>query len=102
MKHVVDSLGDPEEVGVAFDDHPSHVHACAAAVGDERREQLRDSPATCGRVDVPDDAPREVAARTGGGDPDGNALSYEWFCYPEAGTFVVASGTSFGRREKEL
>jgi hypothetical protein len=27
-------------------------------------------------------------------DPDGDALSYNWFCYNEAGTFPVASATS--------
>jgi len=27
-------------------------------------------------------------------DPDGDALSYEWFYYPEAGTFTVANGRS--------
>lgn len=30
----------------------------------------------------------------GSSDPDGDALSYEWFCYPEAGTLVLQSGTS--------
>lgn len=30
----------------------------------------------------------------GSSDPDADALSYEWFCYPEAGTFVLASGHS--------
>jgi hypothetical protein len=28
----------------------------------------------------------------GSSDPDGNALSYEWFYYPEAGTFSVQTG----------
>jgi hypothetical protein len=28
------------------------------------------------------------------GDPDGDALSYKWFCYNEAGTFTVSSATS--------
>jgi hypothetical protein len=27
-------------------------------------------------------------------DPDGDALSYKWFCYAEAGTFPVSSATS--------
>ncbi|MCB1209418.1 MAG: DUF1593 domain-containing protein [Verrucomicrobiales bacterium] len=27
-------------------------------------------------------------------DPDGDALSYEWFYYPEAGSFTMSSGTS--------
>lgn len=27
-------------------------------------------------------------------DPDGDAISYNWFCYNEAGTFAVSSGTS--------
>ncbi|PTY07916.1 hypothetical protein DB347_06730 [Opitutaceae bacterium EW11] len=30
----------------------------------------------------------------GSSDPDGNALSYRWFYYGEAGTFAVASGTT--------
>lgn len=43
----------------------------------------------------------ELTARTGervslsavgSTDPDGDALSYEWFCYDEAGTFPLASG----------
>jgi hypothetical protein len=28
------------------------------------------------------------------GDPDGDAISYKWFCYSEAGTFPVSSATS--------
>jgi hypothetical protein len=28
---------------------------------------------------------------TGSSDPDGDALSYEWFCYPEAGTLAASS-----------
>ena len=28
----------------------------------------------------------------GSADPDGDALSYEWFCYHEAGTLTVSSG----------
>ena len=27
-------------------------------------------------------------------DPDGDALSYEWFYYGEVGTFTVSSGTT--------
>lgn len=27
-------------------------------------------------------------------DPDGNELSYNWFCYPEAGTFALQNGRS--------
>ena len=27
----------------------------------------------------------------GSSDPDGDALSYDWFCYTEAGTFPVSS-----------
>ncbi len=27
-------------------------------------------------------------------DPDGDALSYEWFCYGEVGTFTFSNGTS--------
>lgn len=27
-------------------------------------------------------------------DPDGDALSYEWFCYPEAGSFALSSARS--------
>lgn len=30
----------------------------------------------------------------GSSDPDGHALSYEWFCYPEAGSLPLASGHS--------
>ncbi len=30
----------------------------------------------------------------GSSDPDGNALSYEWFCYYEAGSFPVSSARS--------
>jgi hypothetical protein len=30
----------------------------------------------------------------GSSDPDGDALSYEWFCYSEAGTFPVSSARS--------
>jgi hypothetical protein len=30
----------------------------------------------------------------GSTDPDGDALSYEWFCYSEAGTFPVSSARS--------
>ena len=30
----------------------------------------------------------------GSGDPDGDALSYHWFCYPEAGTFTFSSARS--------
>jgi hypothetical protein len=30
----------------------------------------------------------------GSTDPDGDALSYEWFYYPEAGSFTVSSATS--------
>ena len=30
----------------------------------------------------------------GSSDPDGDALSYEWFCYAEAGTFPVSSASS--------
>ena len=30
----------------------------------------------------------------GSTDPDGDALSYRWFCYPEAGTLVVATARS--------
>ena len=32
----------------------------------------------------------ELSAK-GSSDPDGDALSYEWFCYSEAGTFPVSS-----------
>lgn len=28
----------------------------------------------------------------GSSDPDGDALSYKWFCYSEAGTFAIATG----------
>ena len=28
----------------------------------------------------------------GSSDPDGNALSYKWFYYPEVGTFTIATG----------
>jgi hypothetical protein len=31
---------------------------------------------------------------TSSNDPDGDALSYEWFCYSEAGTFPVSSARS--------
>jgi hypothetical protein len=31
---------------------------------------------------------------SGSNDPDGDALSYEWFCYSEAGTFPVSSARS--------
>jgi hypothetical protein len=30
----------------------------------------------------------------GSTDPDGDALSYNWFYYPEVGTFTTSSGTS--------
>ena len=30
----------------------------------------------------------------GSTDPDGDALSYNWFYYPEVGTFTISSGTS--------
>jgi hypothetical protein len=30
----------------------------------------------------------------GSSDPDGDALSYDWFCYSEAGTFPVSSARS--------
>ncbi|WP_373278089.1 hypothetical protein [Prolixibacter bellariivorans] len=30
----------------------------------------------------------------GSSDPDGDALSYNWFCYKEAGTFPVSSARS--------
>lgn len=30
----------------------------------------------------------------GSRDPDGDALSYHWFCYAEAGSLVVSNGTS--------
>jgi hypothetical protein len=30
----------------------------------------------------------------GSGDPDGDALSYEWFYYPEAGTFTISTSRS--------
>lgn len=45
--------------------------------------------------------PSEISARRGqeiqlsaegSTDPDGDALSYEWFYYPEAGSFVTSSG----------
>lgn len=35
----------------------------------------------------------ELSAR-GSTDPDGDALSYRWFYYPEAGTFTIADGRS--------
>jgi len=35
----------------------------------------------------------QLSAR-GTGDPDGDALSYHWFYYPEVGTFTTSSGTS--------
>jgi hypothetical protein len=31
---------------------------------------------------------------TGSSDPDGDALSYEWFYYPEPGSLTVSSGRS--------
>lgn len=30
----------------------------------------------------------------GSSDPDGDALSYQWFCYGEVGSFLCSSGTS--------
>jgi len=49
------------------------------------------------------DHPTELTAKKGdrvnlsaqgSSDPDGDALSYEWFCYKEAGTFPVSSARS--------
>jgi len=46
--------------------------------------------------------PAELSAKLGervplsaeASDPDGNAVSYQWFCYPEAGSFLVSSAKS--------
>jgi hypothetical protein len=49
------------------------------------------------------DQPMEQVARPGerirlsarnSGDPDGDALSFRWFCYPEAGTLGLSGATS--------
>jgi hypothetical protein len=37
---------------------------------------------------------RVTLSARGSTDPDGDALSYRWFCYPEAGTLVVATARS--------
>lgn len=37
---------------------------------------------------------RVELSAAGSTDPDGDALSYEWFCYPEAGTLALSSARS--------
>ena len=55
VQAVVEALGDPEELGVAADDHPAHVGAGSARVGEQRVQQLGDAAADLGRVEMPDD-----------------------------------------------
>ena len=40
------------------------------------------------------DAPGVDLSAVGSTDPDGDALSYEWFVYGEAGTFVTSAARS--------
>ena len=55
MQEVVQTLGDPEEPRVPLQDQPTRVDTCPAAIGQQRREHLRD-PSTGGRrVHVPHD-----------------------------------------------
>lgn len=37
---------------------------------------------------------RIILSAKNSGDPDGDALSFRWFCYPEAGTLGLSSATS--------
>ena len=60
---IVDALGDREERRVAVDDHPSRVDARAPRVGEERLQELGDTPAGRGRVHVDDAPPEQADAR---------------------------------------
>ncbi len=77
VQAVVDALGDPEELGVAADDHPAHVGAGSARVGEQRVQQLGDTAADLGRVEVPDDAAVEQLARIGDRLLDGGVVLAE-------------------------
>ena len=55
VQEVVQTLGDPEEPRVALQDQPTRIHTCPAAVGQQRREHLRDPATRSRRVHVPHD-----------------------------------------------
>jgi hypothetical protein len=53
VEEVVDPLGDGEELRVTAQHQPARVDPGAAAVGQQRRQHLRDATALPGGVDVP-------------------------------------------------
>ncbi len=63
---VVDPLGDLEEAGVAFDHDPTGIDAHAAGMGEQGLQQLRDSTAGCGGIDVDHATVSEPVAGIGG------------------------------------
>ena len=63
VETIVDPLRDREELGAGGDHGPARVDARAPGVGEQRLQQLRHSPASRRRVDVPDRAPGEQLLR---------------------------------------
>ena len=57
MEPVVDSLGDPEKLLVTSDRQPAGIHPGPARIRQQRLQHLRNTPAACGGVDVPDHTP---------------------------------------------
>src|SRR3954449_7440957 len=75
MQHVMQTLGDREELRICAQHPPTSVDPCAAPVGKQGLKHLRDATALGCRVHVPNDPAVEQLAGPPRPPPRGRSLS---------------------------